>query len=302
MDDAHVQPWFAGTSGTLLLYKVNRRPFPQGNIFAKQPENVLDHFTEALLFGAPVTTGRKVSRMWRLGNREIDLVAHKLSGHIGWIREDAETHDAYDAIKIQWRDRVFPKEVTARSVFVFDAVTRYLLVAQHSSFSSQNVRQVFVTLLNKGEQNREYPTTEWDVEPILDNESFRDWITKTAIVSKVKFVAKLPNPDGIENFPDVYARLEAMRAKKIEESVTARDPAVGLRGIEEDLIAKQYLEMAQMAFGYISAVGTNGSTETRYDQRDQGKRIFVQYPQTWNQLREMISNELNSLRDKNGIQ
>jgi hypothetical protein len=40
--------WFAGEPGTLYLFKVNRRPWPDRNLFTpEQPDDPFEHFRSA---------------------------------------------------------------------------------------------------------------------------------------------------------------------------------------------------------------------------------------------------------------
>jgi len=231
MDEQRLQPWFEGASGPVLLFKVNRRPMPQNLFGDEQPHDVLNHFAESLLFGEQVVTGRKVKRTWLLGNRDIDVRDRMLAGQIGWERHDSAAADAYDSEQQQWIDVVEQKGRSARSVFVFDAESRLLAVVKHPSFSDTVLPKVFSDLLNRGEAQRDPPTTDWDVEPILDEAGFRDWLATTHAVERVRFVAKLPNPGGLDSFEALWKRLERLHAGSIEETIQAQDPESGLAAI-----------------------------------------------------------------------
>ncbi len=67
-----LEPWYGGKPGTIMFYRINRRPLPEPTLFDDQPDDVLDHLTEVLLFGEPVVTGRRYQREWLLGARSID--------------------------------------------------------------------------------------------------------------------------------------------------------------------------------------------------------------------------------------
>lgn len=285
-DELH--PWFDGSSGPVLLYKVNRRPRPQNLFGDTQPDDVFDHIAESLLFGEPVVTGRKIQRTWRLGNRSIDLQTRQLSGQIGWERLDQETVDAYDAKAQRWVDVLQPTGHSARSVFAFDARTRCLAVARHPSFSETMLPHVFCELLNRGEAAREVATTDWDVESKLDTAGFREWLAHTPAVARVRFVAKLPNPSGLDDFDDVWKRLDALKASKIEETIQARDPDVGLGDVTADPLSRQFIAMAGEAFGYITAAGSVDGRPTKYDQREKVQRMYRDFPPTWAEITDMV--------------
>jgi hypothetical protein len=292
MDDQKLQPWFEGVSGAVLLFKVNRRPRPQTLFDDGQPEDVLDHLTEALLFGEQVVTGRKVRRTWLLGNREIDLHGRTLAGQVGWERHDPAATDVYDSEQQQWVDVVEQKGRSARSVFVFDVERRFLAVVKHPSFSDTVLPKVFSDLLNRGEALRTVPTTDWDVEPILDEAGFRDWLAATHAVERVRFVAKLPNPAGLDPFEGVWRRLERLSAGSIEETIQARDPETGLTNVTSDPVSAEYLAMAGHAFGYITATGTSDGRLRKYDQRQKVKRIYLEFPSTWRDLMVAVKHML----------
>ncbi len=287
MSTSEQQPWFAGASGPVLLFKVNRRPRPQNLFGDTQPDDVLDHLAEVLLFGEPIVTGRKINRTWRLGNRSIDLAGRSITGQVGWERVDQETVDAFDSKRQQWVDVVQPTGHSARSVFAFDAATRHLAVVKHPTFSDTVLPKLFCELLNRGEAARPTPTTDWDVEPILDEAEFRDWLSATSAVERVRFVAKLPNPGGLDDFEDIWKRLEELNASSIEETIQARDPDAGLGDITADPISAQFIAMASHAFGYITATGAENGRPTKYDQREQVKRVYRNFPEEWQALAEM---------------
>lgn len=133
---------------------------------------------EVLPFGEPVVTGRAYQREWKLGNREIDERQRILTGHIGWQRSDRRTRDKYDDQEKRWSDAIDVDQRAARSLFAFDGATRYLAVVRHPSFNERVLTRIFEALLQRGEERREVSTTDWDVEPILDEQDFREWLRR----------------------------------------------------------------------------------------------------------------------------
>ncbi len=285
-----VEPWFARRdTTTLLIYRVNRRPLPAPTLFAEQPDDVLDHITEVLLFGEMVETGRSNKREWILGNRDIDLKTRTLSGQIGYERPAERSADRYDEDAQEWRDVVDVIEQTARAPFVFSAESRILGILQHPTFSERTIPNVFTTLLNRGEDARAGQSTEWDVEPILDEIEFLEWLRQAESVEQVSFLAKLPNPSGLPEFEPVWSRLEEREAKSVREIMEARDPDRGLQGIDADSIARAYIAMASQGFGYVKGRRKRDNRQETYDQRSQVKRhIFSNLPRTWPEVKVLI--------------
>lgn len=267
-DEAEVEPWFAEReSGTLLFYRVNRRPLPQISLFAEQPSDFFGHLTSVLLFGAATDTGRKHQRRWRLGNEEIDEERKLLIGHVGYERPDERPTDRYDEEARAWVDAIDLTESTARAPFIIDGISRNLVVLQHPTFAENTLPVVFKTLLNRGEHQREYPTTEWDVEPILDETEFLIWLRTAEAVQELRFTAKLPNPEGKSEFEPVWTRMQARKARVIREILEASDPDLGLVGIEEDNISLAYIAMASAGLGAVTGERKYEGGTDRYDQR-----------------------------------
>lgn len=279
------EPWFSGREGTVLLYRINRRPLAQLTLWSEQPESVLDHVVEVLRFGDEVVTGRRHQRTWRLGNRNIDDRRGVLTGQVGWQATGTEAADRYDDQRLEWVDVVGERGRTARAPFAFDADTRVLGVLRHPSFGETVLPKVFTTLLNRGESDRSARSTDWEVEPIGDPSSFREWLRSTDVVERVQLVAKLPNPEGLEDFGQVWQRMEAHKAKVIREIMEAANPTVGLVDLERDDVVAAYLAMGERAFGYVTATGVRDGRSTRFDQRAKvARRQTRQLPSSWSEV------------------
>lgn len=278
------KPWFADRrSVTCLLYKVNRRPREQQSLFSEgQPEDVLDHFVEALLIGQSIETGRRFIREWKVGNRSIDLTARVVTGHIGYERQDERSSDHFNEQTNEWETRLDVEETTGRAPFAFDADSRVLAVVKHPRFSETTLPFVVKTLLNMGEKARENPTTDWDVEPMLNEQDFLQWLQRADSVHKITFVAKLPNPDGLEEFEPVFSRLEARKAEALTEIMRARDDNEGLQNVEDDAISWAYIAMGARGYGWVRGEGRRNDRPTTYDQREKTTRRSIhQPPVTW---------------------
>ena len=275
-EEHDAEPWFADReSGALLLYRVNRRPMRQGNLFAQQPPDFFEHLTSVLLFAEVVDTGRRTQRFWRLGNRTVDQENELLLGQIGYERPDERRTDRYDDQSQAWVDDVGLAEATARAPFAIDGVTRILTVLRHPTFSEATLPKVFLELLNRGERQRSYPTTEWDVEPILDETEFLQWLRSAEAVQRVSFVAKLPNPSALPEFEPVWDRMEQRKAKALREIMEAQDPDRGLDKVEEDPIARAYIAMASQGFGYVMGKRRYEGRTEGYNQRSRVRKRYV---------------------------
>lgn len=251
------RPWFATrlTPPAFLYFKINRRPLTTPTLFAQdQPVDFFDHLVEVLLFGDPVITGRAHQRVWLLGSRNIDTRLRVLSGEIGFERAASVTGGHYDMAALEWIDSVQQIELVPRTPFVIDGQTELLVFLEYSAFSPSTIAAVFTMLLRRGEDAREAgPSTEWSVEPLLDQTEFISWIREAESVQRVDFEATLPNPAGLDEFEPVWSRLEARKAKNIKEAIEARDPLQGLIGLEDDPIARAYIAMASRGYGLIRA-------------------------------------------------
>jgi hypothetical protein len=266
----------------VLLYRVNRRPLAQQSLFAQQPDDVFDHIVEVLPFGSEVITGRRDKRIWRLGNRDIDPNMRILVGQVGWEATGTGAADKYDPERQAWEDAVGDRGRTARAPFVFDGVTRILAVLKHPTFDEKTIPYVFRTLLQQGERTRPNQATDWDVEPIGDTATFKEWLRTTDVVQKVQFVAKMPNPDGLDAFGLVWHRMAQHRARVLKEIMEAENWDIGLVELEDDRVVDAYLAMSENAFGYVTADGTRDGKRTRFDQRSQVARHHTEeLPGSW---------------------
>lgn len=190
-----------------------------------------------------------------------------LVGQIGWTREDVRTADDYNTDTSEWVDTVDTLAQTARAPFAVDGQTQIVAVVRHPSFAPETVAHVLTLLFNSGERTREHPTTEWEAEALLDEQDFREWLDSIDVLEKLRFVAKLPNPDVLEEFEPIFRRMEQLKAKKITEDIEPQDPEVGLTNVLDDPTSLGYLAMAARAYGYITAKGARAGAEKNYDQR-----------------------------------
>ena len=290
--------WYADKDIPLLVYRVNRRPRAQVSFFDSAPPSFLDHVAEVLLFGAQIVTSRgRHERTWTLGNREIDAEARYLAGWIGYRTEGAEEQDDYDPDALAWRTLVVETQRRATAPFTIIAASQLLFVAKHPTYSEGSLAVVFESLLQQGENARSGANTDWAVEPLLDTEDFTHWLGDTAVLDKVTFHVRLPNPDAAEEFEQITAHLRAQKAGRLDHTLTPADPERGLdKDFEQEPLSRGLMAMCRRAYAQVSARGRSAAaTIRRYNQRERGRRDTVRMPSDHDAAqREIIEHGLNA--------
>jgi hypothetical protein len=232
----------------------------------------MDHIIEVLPFGSHVVTGTRQKKDWILGNRNIAPDLSYLSGQVGWEQHGEEPVSKYEDETSQWLDVLELSDRAVRAPFVFDARSRILGVLKHTTFDENTLAKVFQTLLREGEQQREWPSTEWSVEALLDEWDFLEWLRNVESVTSITLVAKMPNPDGLDEFGPVWEEMQARRARLYSTKMVAANDDIGLEGLEEDPLVRGSLAMGRRGFGHVEARGRKNGHETVYDQRDKVAR------------------------------
>lgn len=290
-----IQPWFVDRKVHVVNYRINRRPRPQGNLFADQPESFLDHLTEVLLFGHEVSVGKTGDRRWQLGNRNIDASSRYLAGVIGWESEQLREEDHFDDAKAEWVPSVGHASQVSLSPFVITSSSRRLFVMKHPSFAETTLATVFRTILNKGEEAREAgPTTDWDVQPMLDEIEFEDWLREIAVLDRVTFVARLPNPDAEEAFRELDEHLRQMKAGEMRHELRAANDEDGLStNFTTDKLANGLLEMSKRGYAAVSAAARDSASRVRkFVQRNSAKHNTVQIESLeYNEARDELTRQ-----------
>jgi hypothetical protein len=286
-----IAPWFVERPVQAVNYRVNRRPLLQGNLFGEQPENFLDHLEAVLLFGFEVAIGRRGDRRWQLGNRRIDPKRRFLAGVIGWESEQLREEDHFDDVKAEWVPGVATTSQVALSPFVIEARSRRLFIMKHSSFAETTLATVFRTILNEGERQREIgQMTDWDVQPMLDELEFEAWLSEIAILDKVTFVARLPNPDAEESFRELDEHIRKMRAGEMRHELKAADEDAGLAtDFTADRLSLGLLEMSKRGFAAITARARDSASRIR---------TFVQRNAARHNTIEVQADSYNDARDE----
>jgi hypothetical protein len=293
--------WFGGHRGKFLVYRVNRRPLPSGELVERPPipEDVFAHFVERLVAGDEVKLGRANKRLWRIGGLESDPTRQTLTGRLG-------SQAIRQGLVSQWlddrKDWAMETAETAGDVellpFGFDGESRLLMVLQHGK-SATTIATVFQTILRDNELKAPEPTTDWSVEPVLDPNTFLSWLTRAEIVESVTFAAQLPNPEPDAEFDELWKRMHQAGASRHEETLRAPQGG-GLRNIDEDRDFKQAMAMGRHGFATLRGEGRHADgSRTVYRQAESVAAEHVEeLPPDWDQTRSMIVGFLKGrLRD-----
>jgi hypothetical protein len=145
----------------------------------EQPQDVLARLEEVLARSGTVDAGRRFRRLWHVGNRVFDHKAGTLTGMVGWARSDQALASAWDEERQSWAGRIVPGGVSAVAPFAFTTDSRYLGVLRPRFFTETTVATVFRDLLNRDERFRPTTTTDWDVEPVGDEQEFYQSVATT---------------------------------------------------------------------------------------------------------------------------
>ncbi len=296
------KPWFSDTEAEVLIYRINRHPRPQGNLFANQPTDFSDHLVEALLFGEAVRVGKRGDREWKLGNRLIDSDERFVAGIVGWESPQVREDDYFDSDTRNW---IHSEELGNRSAlapFSIETSHRLLFVARHRSFSESAIASVFRTLLQTGEDEREAPTTDWDVKAVLDPRDFEEWLSGVSTLEKISFRAQLPNPDAEEAFRQIDSQLKTMRAGEMHHALMARDPETGLStDLSDDPLTNGLLEMSKRGFATVSAIARDAASRvTKFTQTSRTRKHSIAFRATgYDEARDELAVESTGWAEEN---
>jgi hypothetical protein len=100
----------------------------------------------------------------------------------------------------------------------------------------------------------------------------------------INLVAKLPNPDGLEQFGPVWAEMQARKARLLSMKMIATNEEEGLDNITEDERVRGHLAMGGQGFGYVRAEGPSLQSGGKriYDQREKvARRVVEEVGSTW---------------------
>lgn len=273
------QLWFAKPGQEVLFYRINRRPIGgDPSLFHPDPD-LLRHLERVLEPAEPGTSGTQYKRTWQLGDLRFNRERGTFTGRLGWARSGETMGQVWDADQHRWLDRVVAKDDSAVSPVAFSANGRILGVLKNPSFSTESVLgDVLTQILNRGEHQSEFATTEWSVEPLGDPQEFYEWLDDLDQLLILRMVFARPNPDGEEQFQELFERLDAYEAEQIKEEIRARDQTTGLKkaAVKEDPTTQGFMVAAlRYAFGRVWAKGKKRGRTVHYDQRKQVARTSI---------------------------
>lgn len=291
-------PWFAGRDLALLFYRINRRPLDQPKLFSREPSDFVEHLMECLVVGVDVTTsGAGVDRHWVIGNRRLD--GGDVYGRLGFRSPELRQQDEFDADTGSWTDILVEDERVATTPFVILGSHRVLCVVKNPKIGEATIPKVFEKLLNLGEMSRPEASTIWAVEPLLDEADFEKWLAGTDVLTRVTFIAKLPNPDAASKFEELVASMEAVDATEMKYSVaTSPEDETGLAkdqvDVEETLAGLR--EMTRRGYAKLRAAGRAASGARREYSQSQRvlrarRRMPASYPEAEAVLRAAAEQE-----------
>lgn len=273
------QLWFAKPGQEVLFYRINRRPIGgDPSLFQPDPD-LLGNLERVLEPAEPATSGTQYQRTWRLGDLRFNAERGTFVGRLGWARSGEAVGQAWDEEQHSWLDRVVPRDESAVAPVAFSANGRILGILKNPSFSTEPVLgDVLTQILNRGERRMDFPTTEWSVEPLGDSQEFYEWLEDLDQLLILRMVFERPNPDGEEQFQELFERLDAYEADQIKEEIRARDEATGLKkdAVKDDPTTQGFMVAAlRYAFGRVWAKGKKQGRTVHYDQRKQVARTSV---------------------------
>jgi hypothetical protein len=282
--------WFGGHKGKLLVYRVNRRPFPSGELAPIElPQDAFEHFVDRLVAGYQVKRGRANKRVWQVGGIEVDHDQRQLTGRLG-------SQPVRRGMVPKWLDdqKDWDLQVgeTAGEIellpFGYDGESRLLTVLQHGK-AAGTIATVFQTILYDNEMKLHEPTTVWSVEPLLDTSTFLSWLRDTPVVQSVSFTARLPNPESLPEFGDLPGRIKRIGAIQHEQSFRA-PPGDTLRGVNEDSGFQEGMAMGRHGFATLKGDGERADgSHTAYRQAEKvAYEHLDSLPSSWPEMRTLL--------------
>ncbi|MGJ3403225.1 hypothetical protein [Glutamicibacter sp. Je.9.36] len=261
--------WFSEKPIDVTLFRINRRELDpkRPTIIPRYSEELLIHLRAVLELSGTISM-REDGRKWNIGN----LVNHPddgaLTARIGSISTEQTVRSDFDDESKAWKDG--PTEITRTSVTGIAVLEsrRVVGIAPMPGVSAKSIARVLAKALNDGEKLLPVPVTDWHVDPVMDEVAFWKWINETSRVTEIKTVFARPNPDGAEAWESEMARLDALEAASITETLKARDQEAGLNksALKQDQAFESKVSAAKKSWAMISAKGVKDDQKVTYSQ------------------------------------
>lgn len=298
------ETWFAGRAGAVLVFRVNRRQMPKVSLFAPEPPPVFEDFRRMLSPGWEVISGRRHQRIWKVGGVSTNAELELLEGKLGWLPRGETVVPAWSDEDKDWTSSVADPAGGQVMPFVFDGESRILAVLHDPSSAPTTIAKAFQKILQENEDELPEPTTDWAVEPVLDEREFIEWLSGLEEVRWVSFTARLPNPEPMPDFQGLVDRLERRNAEKVTETMQARKDD-GLAGVQNDPDFREAIAMAGKGFATLRGRGQKDGRTSAFSQSDEVARERVdEVPPTWHDvfmmLGEMAKGRLRRFLDDGG--
>jgi hypothetical protein len=281
----HEELWFAGEPGALYVFKVNRRPWPERDLFTPDhPEDAFDHFCRMLAAGHEVITGKNPQRRWRIGGIQIDSEQQTLTGKLGWEPVGRETIPLWDPENQDWVSESGRPHGGRIVPFALDGETRLLTVLRDPKTPPNTTAGVFEQILRDNERELPNPSTEWGVEPVLDSADFLSWLETLDTVQLVGFTARLPNPEPRARYKNLGARIQDLHATSYTETIRSNRPE-GLVGVQDDREVREAIAMGENGLASLRGEGRRGDSTVRYSQRNRvATERLDEVPPSWDHV------------------
>jgi hypothetical protein len=252
------------------------------------PPDAYGHFIRVLAPGYEVTTGRKNQRTWRVGGIALDDEFRILTGKLGWQPRGEEIVSDWSEEAKDWVTMTAEPREHKLIPFGYDGERRLLAVLRERSTAPKTIAAVFEKILDENEFELEERTTYWSVEPVLDTREFLDWLQSLEYVRLVSFTAKLPNPEPMEEFGELWDRLQNTHATQITETIKS-DREEGLVRVPDDPDMRQAIAMGRQGFASLRGRGRRDGTVTTFNQEEEVARERVpELPDSWSEMRDVI--------------
>ena len=275
-----VMAW-AGGSGQLRVYRVNRRPLAVPSLFDEAdplaaPDQSWAHLLAIVGSVTTQVTGKPPrQRRWSLGN--VVLTEHDgeevLLAILGFTRSEESSDLKFNEAERRWTASSGAQQVGEVVPVIVEPQGRLLGVLDRPDFGRIRVGQVLSSMLQGADDFRisndesisaDRSVVEWSVELVERRDAFYTWVKQTPVVRTVTMKLRPPNPDSPEALREA---MDAIRRRRADYELTrwSTNHPEGLSNLADDPEVGVHAEAAHNAWGSITADGrTETGTKTKY--------------------------------------